>query len=79
MSLTEGRPGWVFYISALILCLFVLGGALRPAELAAGASQALDFTTLHFGWLYLVITTGFLIFCVGVALSRYGNICPGWA
>ncbi|QIM49041.1 BCCT family transporter [Pusillimonas sp. DMV24BSW_D] len=75
--MTSGRPGWVFYISALILCLFVLGGALQPAELAAGASQALNFTTSHFGWLYLVITTGFLIFCLGIALSRYGNIRLG--
>lgn len=75
--MTANRPGWVFYISALILCLFVAGGALRPDELAAGAGSALDFTTTHFGWLYLVITTGFLLFCIGVALSRYGDIRLG--
>ncbi len=71
------RPGWVFYISALILCGFVFYGAVNPVELAAGAARALYFTTSHFGWLYLVITTGFLVFCLGVALSRYGTIRLG--
>lgn len=75
--MTSERPGWVFYLSALILGAFVLYGALNPAGLAAAAADTLHFTTSHFGWLYLVITTGFLIFCLGVALSRYGTIRLG--
>lgn len=55
----------------------MLYGALNPAELAAGAARVLHFTTSHFGWLYLVITTGFLVFCLGVAFSRYGTIRLG--
>ena len=57
------RPGAVFYLSLLILIGFVAVGALRPDQLASVASEALGFTTDHFGWLYLFVTTGFLLFC----------------
>src|SRR5690606_21074890 len=73
----SGRPGWVFYISVLLLGGFVALGIWRPAELAAGSEQALEFTTSHFGWLYLFVTTGFLLFCLGVGLSDYGRIPLG--
>jgi len=56
---------------------FVALGIWRPAELAAGSEQALEFTTSHFGWLYLFVTTGFLLFCLGVGLSDYGRIRLG--
>ena len=65
------RPGAVFYISLLILIGFVAVGALHPDQLASVASEALGFTTDHFGWLYLFVTTGFLLFCIGVGLSDY--------
>ena len=71
------RPGAVFYISLLILIGFVTVGALYPERLAVNASQALGFTTDHFGWLYLFVTTGFLLFCIGVGLSDYGHIRLG--
>ena len=71
------RPGAVFYISLLILIGFVAVGALHPDQLASVASEALSFTTDHFGWLYLFVTTGFLLFCIGVGLSDYGHIRLG--
>lgn len=60
-----------------ILAVFVLLGIFQPDELALRSQQALGFTTTHFGWLYLFATTGFLVFCIGVALSSYGNIRLG--
>lgn len=71
------RPGWVFYLSVLLLGAFVVLGVVRPDELAAASEQALAFTTSHFGWLYLFVTTGFLLFCLGVGLSDYGHIRLG--
>lgn len=73
----SSRPGWVFYLSLLFLGAFVVVGVVLPDQLARGAEVALDFTTEHFGWLYLFATTGFLIFCLGVALSDYGHIRLG--
>lgn len=74
---TERWPGWVFYLSLLLLGGFVWLGASRPQQLGLLASLALDFTTDHFGWLYLFATTGFLFFCLGVAVSDYGRIRLG--
>ncbi|MAL94329.1 MAG: glycine/betaine ABC transporter permease [Haliea sp.] len=73
----QKRPGWVFYISLLLLVTFVGVGVGLPEELAEGADTALHFTTDHFGWMYLFVTTGFLLFCVGIALSDYGQIRLG--
>ena len=73
----ESRPGWVFYISLTTLLAFVTVALLWPAEFAQSADSALTFTTTHFGWLYLFVTTGFLIFCIGIAMSAYGRIRLG--
>ncbi len=70
-------PGWVFYISLTVLLAFVATGIILPDQLAFRAEQVLEFTTRHFGWLYLFITTGFLVFCVGVAISDHGKLRLG--
>lgn len=71
------HPGWVFYLSILVLGIFVWLGLAHPAGFSSGAQTALSFTTTHFGWLYLFVTTGFLVFCICVALSDYGHIRLG--
>lgn len=73
----SGRPGWVFYVSLLLLAGFVVLGIILPEQLSAWGDQALAFTTLHFGWLYLFATTGFLVFCISLAASNYGRIRLG--
>lgn len=75
--MTQQRPGWVFYLSLLILAAFVAIGIMLPSRFAEWAQRALEFTTSHFGWLYLFVTTGFLVFCLSVALSDYGHIRLG--
>src|SRR5690554_7645736 len=73
----NNRPGWVFYASLLLLSIFVIIGIIFPAELQAWADVGLEFTTEHFGWLYLFATTGFLVFCIAVAVTDYGHIRLG--
>jgi len=68
---------WTLIFSLAIMAGFVVLGVRMPDQLAAGASSVLEFTTSHFGWLYLFATTGFLIFCVGVGFSAYGGIRLG--
>ncbi|TVP56768.1 MAG: BCCT family transporter [Halomonadaceae bacterium] len=75
--LTNKGPGWVFTISVAVLAFFVGLGIFMPDVLAQSSEQALNFTTSHFGWLYLFATTGFLVFCVCVGLSDYGHIRLG--
>ncbi|HBM49160.1 MAG TPA: glycine/betaine ABC transporter permease, partial [Marinobacter sp.] len=71
------RPGWVFYSSFVLLAVFVVAGGLMPDQLSFYAHKALEFTTLHFGWLYLFATSGFLVFCIAIAGSDYGRIRLG--
>jgi len=73
----QRQLGWVFYVSLTLLAAFVALGIGWPEQLASAADTALKFTTVHFGWLYLFVTTGFLIFCIGVAMSDYGSIRLG--
>jgi len=72
-----GRPGWVLCVSLALLAVFVGAGVWAPLALATGATTALEFTQEHFGWFYLFATTGFLVYCIGIALSRYGDIRLG--
>ncbi|HSR63780.1 MAG TPA: BCCT family transporter [Gammaproteobacteria bacterium] len=74
---SRALPGWVFYISVILLAVFVVIGAYMPDRLTDWSQEALKFTTLHFGWLYLFATTGFLIFCIYIAFTDYGLIRLG--
>lgn len=71
------RPGWVMTLSLASLLLFIAFGLLLPAQFAGSAQAGLAFTTTHFGWLYLFVTTGFLLFSVAIALSDSGRIRLG--
>ncbi len=75
--MSDSRPGWVFYLSLLLLSSFIALATLYPDTFSESAISALEFTTTHFGWMYLFVTTGFLVFCVSVALSNYGQIRLG--
>lgn len=71
------RAPWTLILSLGILIVFVVLGARMPDQLADGASRLLEYTTRHFGWLYLFATTGFLFYCVGIGFSQYGHIRLG--
>ncbi|MFA4134221.1 MULTISPECIES: BCCT family transporter [unclassified Brevibacillus] len=66
-----------FLISLVIVFVIVLFGAISPELFASAASQVLKVTTTNFGWFYLIVTFGFLIFCIFLAFSRYGQIPLG--
>ncbi|MCS7462554.1 BCCT family transporter [Paenibacillus doosanensis] len=67
----------VFIVSILIIAAFVLWGMMNPEGLVKQADQFLAFTTSNFGWFYLFVTFGFLIFVVYLAFSKYGQIRLG--
>lgn len=48
-----------------------------PENLGEWANRALAFTTANFGWMYLFVTTGFLLLGLRLALGRYGDIRLG--
>ncbi|PYE32314.1 choline/glycine/proline betaine transport protein [Idiomarina fontislapidosi] len=67
----------VFLPAVIVIALLVIGTLSAP-ELAGNLfSATLAGITEHFGWFYMLAVALFLIFIVGVALSRWGRIKLG--
>lgn len=66
-----------FWISAIIVFLAVLWGAVDPAGLSNAANAAYEFTTNTFGWFYLLAVLFIVVFLIGLALSKYGSLKLG--
>ncbi|MEP7205940.1 MAG: BCCT family transporter [Casimicrobiaceae bacterium] len=67
----------VLYIAVAIVGAVVLWGIVAPAGLATAASAALGFTTTYFGWFYLWVVLGVVVFCFFLAFSRFGALRLG--
>lgn len=72
-----GDVGPVFYLSAIIIAGFVLAAAAIPDTVERTAQLILDATASNVGWMYLLVTTGFVVFTLSLALSKYGAIRLG--
>lgn len=66
----------IFYSAGFIL-LVVLWGIVAPANMAYVFDTALAALTRNFGWLYLWVVLGLVVFAVFVAFSHYGNLKLG--
>ena len=67
----------VFSLSVLFLMGVVGPLLLFPDSSSAMISAAFSFTTGTFGWLYLVTGLATVVFLIGLAFSRYGNVRLG--
>ncbi|MFC7363846.1 MULTISPECIES: BCCT family transporter [Bhargavaea] len=67
----------VFWISAAVITLLVLWGTVNPAGLSRWADTAYNFTSDAFGWFYLLSVLAIVLFCLGLAVSKYGRIKLG--
>lgn len=72
-----GRLGTVFWTSVAISAVFVAWAVLFTENLNAVTAASLNWVTGSFGWLYLVVTLGILIFLVFLAFSPYGDVRLG--
>ena len=73
----RGRLGSVFWTSVGISALFVAWAVLFTDNLTAVTNSSLNWLTASFGWAYLVVTLGILVFLVFLAFSPYGDIRLG--
>jgi glycine betaine transporter len=67
----------VFVISVVIIIIVTVIGVVSPAAFAQVTSRMLEVTAAKFGWFYMLATSGFLVFALYLAFSRYGNIRLG--
>src|SRR5699024_7881867 len=74
---SQAKLGKVFFISAIIISLFVLWGAISPSSLQNVAGDALEWMITNFGWFYMLITAFFVLFVIVLAISPFGSIKLG--
>lgn len=67
----------VLVISLVVILAFLLAGVLNPEGTMEAASAAQDFVTTNFGWFYILSASLFVVFAIGVMLSRYGRLRLG--
>jgi glycine betaine transporter len=72
-----GDVGSVFLVSVVIITSFVTASAMYPEAVERLAQRTLDATAANFGWMYLLATSGFVLFGLYLGLSRFGNIKLG--
>ncbi|MEV4644862.1 BCCT family transporter [Saccharopolyspora sp. NPDC049357] len=71
------RPGPVLLVSLTLAVAIAVWGTAAGDSLSRVGSAALDGITRSFGWAYLLVSLGFLIFLVFLACSRYGRLRLG--
>lgn len=64
-------------LSVCTILIIVLWGIVSPSSLASVFDTALTCVTRNFGWLYLWVVLGLVLFALFVAFSRYGNLKLG--
>ncbi len=72
-----GDVGRVFRVSILIVAAFVVAAAIIPGAVQQAAQAILHATAANVGWMYLLVTTGFVVFVLYLGMSRAGTIRLG--
>ncbi|MFT4200711.1 BCCT family transporter [Gordonia sp. (in: high G+C Gram-positive bacteria)] len=67
----------VFIPTALVIGAFVAWGIIAPGSMRSTTSEVMDWVTANMGWLYLSAASGFVVFAVVIACTRYGRIPLG--
>src|SRR5918999_5602101 len=75
--LTRGVDPLVFWGSVGLSTAFVLWGVIGTDSLASVMSSVLDWVIRNFGWGFVLIAIGALVFCIVVAVSPVGRIRLG--
>ncbi|GAB3271356.1 BCCT family transporter [Parahaliea aestuarii] len=66
------------FIPAVVVIVLLVVGTISNPDLAGNVfDQTLMFITRNFGWYYMLSVAFFLIFIVGIAMTRWGHIKLG--
>ncbi|MEV7284660.1 BCCT family transporter [Streptomyces sp. NPDC093252] len=77
---TDRRPGTdrvVFGVTAALTLAFVIWGAVATDSLEDVSSTLLDGLMQNGGWAFMLAASGFVVFALWLAISRYGRIKLG--
>lgn len=73
-KLFKGVDPAVFAIALAFVVIFCILGGIWPNQLADYASQGLNWVVTWLSWLFVLTSTGFIVFALALAISRYGQI-----
>jgi choline/carnitine/betaine transport len=76
----DGRTGvdrWVFGSSAALVVAFIAWGLLHTESMSAVMSAVLSGVMRAGGWAFVLAASGFVVFALWLAVSRYGRIPLG--
>jgi choline/carnitine/betaine transport len=68
---------WVFWSAAVLVVAFIAWGVLHTASLSAVTSAVLSGVVRGGGWAFVLGASGFVVFALWLAVSRYGRIPLG--
>ena len=66
-----------FGVAAGLAVAFLLWGTIDSEGMGTGTGEALAWLEKSFGWLFILVSAGFLLFSAYLAVTRYGNIKLG--
>jgi len=67
----------VFGVAAVLALGFVAWGLLAPGGLGSASGSALTWIETNLGWLFVLLASGFVLYVLWLAASRYGRIPLG--
>ncbi|MDB1089170.1 BCCT family transporter [Streptomyces sp. ACA25] len=67
----------IFFVSAALTVVFVVAAISFTDQVDRGFGAASGWILRNLGWFYILGVTTFLVFLIGIALSRYGHIRLG--
>ncbi|MSW63699.1 MAG: BCCT family transporter, partial [Actinobacteria bacterium] len=67
----------VFGVSAALALAFVVWGFASPMGLGSASSSALGWIESNLGWFFVLAASGFVVYVIWLAASRYGRIPLG--
>ena len=73
----DQRLGSVFWVTVAISAAFCLWGVFALDSFSSVLAAVVGWITSSLGWVYMLITTFFLVFVIYLAFSRYGKIKLG--
>lgn len=74
----ESQTNYTVYGISVAITVFVAGWSIIATEsFMAAANRLYEYLSINMGWLYLLIIAFFVVFCIYLAVSRYGRIKLG--
>ncbi|MEU5990686.1 BCCT family transporter [Spirillospora sp. NPDC047418] len=74
----RARTDWIVYgVTAVVSMAFVIWGGASTGTLSSASETTLNWLLSNVGWLFVLAATGFVVFSLWLAISRYGRIPLG--